>query len=165
MYFWILLPFLLQTVLMSADEYIFHRKRGLPLWEKLGHPLDTMSVLGLYFFILMAPYTALNLKWFIALGVLSCLMITKDEFVHKHHCSGSEQWLHAVLFVNHPILLTSLGLCWPVLHDQPTFSLIQNLMPSSSDVTLAIKLQTTMISGFLMYQIVYWNFLWKKRVA
>ena len=165
MYLWLLFPFILQTVLMSADEYIFHRKRALPLWEKIGHPLDTISVLALYAFIFMAPYSSYHLKWFIGLAILSCLFITKDEFVHKHHCTGSEHWLHAVLFVNHPVLLISLGLCWPSLHGQPTFSWIQAWMPSSDILTVSIASQALMITGFLFYQIIYWNFLWKEQKA
>jgi len=28
---------------MGVDEFYFHRRRGLPRWERLAHPLDTMT--------------------------------------------------------------------------------------------------------------------------
>ena len=162
-FFWLLIPFLLQTVLMSADEYIFHRKRVLPLWERIGHPLDTISVLAVYLLIFLVPYSSTSLKVFIALGIISCLFITKDEFVHKHHCTGSEQWLHAVLFLNHPILLVSIGLSWPAIHGGQTASWLQSWMPSSQIVFISLLTESLMIFVFLLYQIIYWNFLWKEK--
>ncbi len=38
------IPFALQTCCMAVDEVHFHRQRGLPRWERLGHPLDTLTV-------------------------------------------------------------------------------------------------------------------------
>lgn len=163
MYLWLFVPFFLQAILMALDECIFHQKREMPLWEKIGHPLDTLSVLAIYLFIFSTPLSASSLTWFISLSVFSCLLITKDEFVHKHHCSGSEHWLHAVLFVLHPLLLASLGIFWPILHDMPTLSWFQASMPNKFLIGSFLRIQCFLTLIFFLYQIIYWNFLCKKK--
>lgn len=163
MSFLIFIPFIVQTLLITFDEFFFHIKRNLPRWERIGHPLDTLSVLAICIFVLIAPYSSVNLKWFIALSVFSCLLITKDEFVHKHHCPASEQWLHAVLFVNHPILLASLGFCWPLFHGQEPVSWMKNWLIPSQELTVLLIIQTVAIGVFFLYQIIYWNFLCKTK--
>ncbi len=157
------LPFTVQTILMTLDEYLFHRKRFLPLWERIGHPIDTLSVLAIYGFLLINPYNAFTLKVGIGLAVFSCLCITKDEFVHKHHCCGTEQWLHAVLFINHPILLASLGILWPALHGEKNLGFFAAWMPSSAVIFTVFLIQFFLIFLFFLYQIIYWNFLWKEK--
>src|SRR5438105_1874665 len=113
MWIYALIPFLLQSVVILLDEGVFHYRRGLPLWERIGHPLDTLSLLICLGIVLFLPFNPTNLKIFGCFAVLSCLMVTKDEFVHKHHCSGSENWLHALLFILHPITLALAGMIWP----------------------------------------------------
>jgi hypothetical protein len=93
-------------------EGVYHIKRGLPKWERIGHPVDTLSFVMCLILVQMASYTTTNLIWYIILSSVSCLLITKDEFVHTHHCEGGEQWVHAVMFVNHSVMLTTLGLLW-----------------------------------------------------
>ncbi len=143
---WLLIPFIIQALAISVDEYVFHIKRGLPRWERIGHPLDTLSVLICLVLVLVIPFSASALKWFIGLSIFSCLMVTKDEFVHKHHCPASEHWLHALLFLNHPILLTCTGLMWKSA--DPTWSLF-------------LMGQALFVSVFFLYQVIYWNFIWK----
>lgn len=137
------LPFLVQGVIITLDEFIFHVRRDLPKWERIGHPLDTLTVLLCIGFALIAPYSALMLKVYIGMALFSCLFVTKDEFVHKHHCPASEQWLHAILFLNHPVLLTALGMIWA----HPTPFLI-----------LFLKIQAGLVTLFGLYQVIYWNF-------
>jgi hypothetical protein len=48
-----LIPFVLQMLRMIGDEFYFHRRRTLPRWEWLGHPLDTLSVLLCWSVILL----------------------------------------------------------------------------------------------------------------
>ncbi len=142
---WILLtiPFLVQSVAIGLDELVFHVKRGLPKWERIGHPIDTLSVVACFIFVLSTPYSQQALYYYIALALLSCILVTKDEFVHKHHCPAMEHWLHALLFINHPIILAALGLLWH-----------QNLYRGF------IISQLVMISLFCLYQIIYWNFIY-----
>lgn len=152
MSFLIFIPFIVQTLVILFDECCFHLKRGLPKWERIGHPLDTLSVLFCLGFVFFVPYSPTALKGFLALSILSCLLVTKDEFVHKHHCPASEQWLHALLFLNHPIMLASIGLMWSPprwISPSPLFRPF-------------LALQMGFITLFFLYQLIYWNLIWKE---
>ena len=152
----ILLPFLIQAVVIILDEYWFHLKRGLPKWERIGHPLDTVSVIGCFLFVLFVPYDASMIKYYILTGIFSCLLITKDEFVHKHHCPAAEHWLHAILFVNHSVLLTAIGLMWPRIQGRELFQ----WLPPAETLRMFLWVQTIFASFFCLYQIIYWNFIY-----
>jgi hypothetical protein len=145
------------------DEIVFHLKRGLPRWERIGHPLDTLSVLLCFACVLFLPYSTEMLYWYIGLAVFSCLLVTKDEFVHKHHCPASEQWLHALLFINHPIMLASLGLSWPLLKNDTLFSWLAPWKEHREALIFFLAIQALFIFCFFLYQIIYWNFIWKER--
>ncbi len=149
------LPFFLQGVLIGYDEFHFHRKRGLPRWERIGHPLDTFTVLLCFLFLLFFPYSSLTLKIYIGLAFFSCIFVTKDEFIHKECCPATEQWLHAVLFLNHPILLTLGGIFWYILYQAVHASLHPFLWKF-------LWGQASLMFLFATYQIIYWNLLWKK---
>jgi 2-polyprenyl-6-hydroxyphenyl methylase / 3-demethylubiquinone-9 3-methyltransferase len=103
---WLVVPLGLQALAMAVDEAYFHRRRGLPRWERIGHPLDTL---------------------------------TKDEAVHARLCTAGEQWLHAILFVLHPIVLAAFALLWRAGH------------------TDILAVQLALVAGFGIYQVVYWN--------
>lgn len=164
MQYLILLPFAVQALCILFDEYYFHIKRGLPLWERIGHPIDTLSVIACLVFVVTVPYSAPALKWYIGLSVLSCLMVTKDEWVHKHHCPATEQWLHALLFVNHPIVLTGVGLIW-CAESAAGPSWLQSWMSSSPSLHSMLLGQLVFIILFFLYQVIYWNFIWKEKTA
>ncbi len=136
------IPFLIQAPLIIFDEWVFHRKRGLPRWERIGHPLDTLSVVICLAMPAFVPYSPTLLKVYIVLAILSCLMVTKDEWVHKHHCPAAEHWVHALLFLNHPILMTAGAFLW-----------------ASQLPLAALFLQGQMLFAFLfmLYQGIYWN--------
>jgi len=139
-----LIPFLLQGIVMGVDEFLFHQKRGLPPWERIGHPIDTfLFVLCLAFTLTASPETSM-LKIYGGLAALSCLMITKDEFIHTELCSKTENWLHALLFVLHPVVLIEVGAIWTGVM-------------SSAVLGRAILLgECLLIWIFLAYQIIYW---------
>jgi hypothetical protein len=138
------LPFFLQTLIITLDEFVFHVKRGLPKWERLGHPLDTLTVVACFAYVAFVPYSALALKIYIGMAIFSCIFVTKDEFVHKEHCPAPEQWLHAILFLNHPVVLTCAGLLW-----------------GKASTFLTIQAGLAVLFG--LYQLVYWNLIWKER--
>jgi 2-polyprenyl-6-hydroxyphenyl methylase/3-demethylubiquinone-9 3-methyltransferase len=161
--FLILLPFLVQVTVIAIDEFYFHVRRGLPQWERLGHPLDTLTVLICFSFIQYVPYSSFSLKVYIALAIFSCIFVTKDEFVHKQCCPASEQWLHALLFINHPIVLTAAGLLWPIVSGGSVSSWISNLVPYADNLRLFLFIQTGCVSAFLIYQTVYWNLIRKHK--
>jgi len=138
------LPLLVQATLMFVDEIHFHRLRGLPRWERIGHPLDTLSVLLCYGVAVTQPPGKAALAWYAILAVLSCLLITKDEFVHARRCLPAEQWLHALLFVIHPIVLGAAALLW--------FKAKTALLVGQAALTLV----------FGGYQLLYWNLPWTR---
>lgn len=159
----ILIPFIVQALAIGFDEYYFHIKRGLPLWERIGHPIDTLSLLICLFFILLVPYSPVAMKWYIGLAILSCLMVTKDEWVHKHHCPASEQWLHALLFTNHPIVLSCAGIIWWVLTGNTSPVWVNDWLNRPELLLTMLKLQTAFAVLFFLYQVIYWNFIWKEQ--
>ena len=162
--FLVLLPFFVQLIVINIDEFYFHIKRGLPKWERLGHPLDTLTVLACFAFILFFPYSSLNLKIYIGLAIFSCIFVTKDEFVHKECCPAAEQWLHALLFLNHPLTLTAAGLIWPILHGDAGPAWL-SLNAHGELLKKMMWVQTISVGLFLCYQTIYWNILWKDKVT
>lgn len=140
----------IQAVAILADEAFFHRHRALPLWERIGHPLDTFSMLVcLMIPVFFSPHR-LSILAFGGLGLVSCLLVTKDEHVHAQHCHWKEHWLHALLFLVHPVALIAIGSVWMRAGAHAWFR----------PVLIA---QTVLMSVFLSYQIIYWNFLWQKQ--
>ena len=136
----LLLPAALQALVMFADELVFHRRRGLPRWERLGHPLDTLTAALCYGWLVVVPASTANaLGIYVALCAFSCLFITKDELVHARLCEPLETWLHAVLFVLHPIVFLAFGVIWQL-----------GLAPWAPKAALAL----TMMFG--AYQVTYW---------
>ena len=142
----LLSSFLLQGAILFFDELYFHRKRGLPLWEKFSHPIDSFSVLICYLFLFVSEYNESTLKIFIGLSVLSCLLITKDEFVHKEQAPAAENWLHALLLIVHPVPFIAAGLLWAEATEKLSFGLM-----------------AVFVLLFMLYQIIYWSFFEKSR--
>ncbi len=146
---WLFAPAALQALAMLVDEGWFHRRRGLPRWERVGHPIDTASVALCYGWLLWRrPHEPGALPVYVALAAFSCLLVTKDEFVHARHCGAGEQWLHALLFVLHPIVFLAFGALW-----------WGGLDP------LAITAQFALTLAFMAYQIAYWSPPWKRTPA
>lgn len=157
---WLLLvPLALQALAMSFDELYFHRRRGLGRWERIGHPLDTLTFLACIGFLFLFPPTTRAVMGYLGLAAFSCVFVTKDESVHAGSCSASEHWLHAVLFVLHPICLASLGLLWPSLHSR------SEVVEGSALVARALPGQLLMTSAFCLFQILYWNLPWARRTT
>jgi len=164
--FLLLIPFIVQAIAIQVDEFGFHIKRGLPKWERIGHPLDTLSVLLCFLYIVFIPFSTAALTLFLILAVFSCILVTKDEFVHKECCPAKEQWLHALLFINHPIMLLSAGLLWPVISEySPLSSYFSLLQTRAHFFKTFLFIQTGFVCTFMVYQIIYWNFVWKEKKA
>jgi hypothetical protein len=141
---WLPLPLGLQALCMLVDELYFHRRRGLPRWERIGHPLDTLSVLACYGLALSLAPAPGNLTLYVVAAAASCLLVTKDEPIHAQHCRPLEHWLHALLFVLHPIVLGVGALLW--LRQERTL----------------LWLSFWLSAAFGLYQALYWNVPWKK---
>jgi 2-polyprenyl-6-hydroxyphenyl methylase / 3-demethylubiquinone-9 3-methyltransferase len=134
----------LQALAMLVDEGWFHRRRGLPRWERLGHPLDTLTLAGCLAWLVWAPPDAPSaLPVYAGLAIGSIVFVTKDEPIHHRLCTAGEQWLHAVLFALHPIVLGAFAWLWWTGHA----------------TLLVVQLAVTL--GFAAYQVVYWN-VWRR---
>lgn len=138
-------PAVLQALAMLVDEGWYHRRRGLGRWERNGHPLDTLTVAACYaWLVARAPSEPDALFGYVLLAALSCLFITKDEPVHARACGPGEQWLHAVLFVLHPLVFLGFGAIW-----------------WTGAAPWLIRGQLALTLAFAAYQFVYWNLWWK----
>jgi hypothetical protein len=162
--YWLSAPFLIQMLCMAADELCFHRKRGLPRWERLGHPLDTLTVVLCLLWIILVQPSRLTTLVFLALAVFSSVFVTKDEPVHRLYCTAAEQWLHAILFLLHPLILGSAALMWPAVAGSPHTVLSLAVRYSGFERAFIIAACTLMI-GFGIYQFIYWNLLWRPNVT
>lgn len=149
---WLLAPVLQGTVIL-VDEFICHRRRarerGLPLWERAGHPLDTLSLAACLFFPIFRAPSPGALELFAALGILSCLLITKDEAVHARECTAFEHWLHSILFLLHPVTVIGHGALW-LAAEEP-------LLRARPEGFFAAELGLVLL--FALYQAVYWGVL------
>jgi hypothetical protein len=136
---WFFIFATLQGIVLLVDEFVFHYRRELPRWERWGHPVDT------FFFLLPLVYLKFQGAdggyW--ALAILSCLIITKDEWVHARLANGGEQWLHALLFVLHPAVLVTAA--W-----------------SHAEATVGYSLLIVGVAALMIYQIVFWNLIFKR---
>lgn len=94
---------------------------------------------------LLLPHTQANLRLYCVLGVISCLLITKDEWIHAKACEWKELWLHSVLFIVHPALLILVAVSW----GQDSSSIALHFMLEFQIVAMLI---------FSAYQVVYWSF-------
>ena len=160
--FWLSMPFVVQMLFMAADELWFHKKRGLSRWERIGHPLDTLTVVVCLTWILCIQPNQRTAVVYVALAVFSCVFVTKDEPVHRRYCSATEQWLHAVLFILHPIVLASAGLLWPAAWGVSGGSFLWSMRFSGFERAF-LTFTCALMIGFGIYQFVFWNLLWRPK--
>jgi 2-polyprenyl-6-hydroxyphenyl methylase / 3-demethylubiquinone-9 3-methyltransferase len=136
----LIVPIALQGAVMLIDELVCHRRRGLPRWERIGHPLDTLTVVACLAWLVAVRPNGGTLGVYVVMAIGSTLFITKDEPVHARLCGGGEHWLHAVLFALHPVVLAAAGFAW---------------WSGGHGTLLAVQLAAAI--GFGVYQAVYWN--------
>jgi hypothetical protein len=159
----IFFPFLIHGSVMFLDEFIYHHRRGLPAWERLGHPVDTLFFLSCPLFLLWAEPSATSAWVYLGLAVTSTLIITKDEAVHSKACCAKEQWLHSLLFVLHPIILGILALLWFLGAGALESPLMMTEVGESADwIRTFLMGYVLTISAFGVYQLVYWNWFRKE---
>jgi 2-polyprenyl-6-hydroxyphenyl methylase/3-demethylubiquinone-9 3-methyltransferase len=130
-----------QGFLIFWDEFYFHQRRRLPKWERIGHPVDTFSVILPFIYMGFMPYTGSTPKLLFLIMLFSCGLISKDEWVHAKLAPATEHWVHSILFVVHPLLFITAWMLW-----------------REQGPILVLKLQLLILSTFLVYQIFYWNF-------
>ncbi len=155
---YLLVPFVLQLSAMAADEIGFHWKRRLPRWERIGHPLDTLTVLACFAWLLLYPPNGSSIGIYAGLCVFSCLFVTKDEWVHHHCCTPGEHWLHAVLFILHPLVLLSAGMLWVSMNGS---ELAPRWLRHDGYERAVLLGNAALTLLFGLYQLVYWNLIWR----
>jgi hypothetical protein len=109
--------------------------------------------------VLLVPPSERAIVAYVALAVVSCVFITKDEAVHAAKCSAGEHWLHAVLFVVHPMSLASIGLLWPAIHRR---DLELPIWLHDVPATAMVATQLALTCAFCLYQVLYWNLPWER---
>jgi hypothetical protein len=159
----LLLPFILQAIVILVDEFYFHWKRSLPLWEKVSHPLDVCTLLGCFLWLANTSYSEQNLLIFTGLATFSCIFVTKEEWIHARLCDAGEQWIHSLLFLLQPAALISAGVI--LAHQSPTAATPTSLEAAASWLYPIIPLQIGFQLAFLVYQIVFWGFIRKSAEA
>ncbi len=135
---------LLQGLAMVFDEFYFHRRRGLGIWESVGHPIDTLFY-GLAFVIPLFLDQMLHAMLWLAIAILSCLIITKDEWIHTKQCRGGENWLHSILFILHPLSMIAAWYLW------------QWREQGNSLARFVLYGHSSIVFCFMAYQIIYWG--------
>jgi hypothetical protein len=148
---WASLPFVVHGAAMVLDEARFHRRRGLPRWERWGHPADTATVL--LCLVLALTLDPGGLWIYAAAAAFSTLFVTKDEWVHAGACTGGEMWLHAFLFALHPVLLFLAG-AWLKAGGAAS------VVPGMGFFGAFLAGQAVLAAAFLLWQAVYWNGPW-----
>ncbi len=129
----------IQGMLLMYDDIVLHQRRGLPRWERIGHPIDT------FFFSL--PIGLAAIKGFETspgvyggLSLLSCVVILKDEWVHVGRINALEATIHAALFVAHPV---TLYMAWQL---------------AKTGQTMGLLIAWMALVGVAVFQIIHWNF-------
>ena len=145
------------SAIMLVDEFYFHIKRGLSKWERIGHPVDTFSVLLCFLCVFFLDYNSVNQVLYISFSVLSCLLIIKDEGVHLKTCTAQEQRLHALLFILHPIFLSIIYHSWISFQNKAELSNFYHATPFKLFIIFMF------FSGviFFFHQVFYWNYFTK----
>lgn len=139
---WTALALFAQAAVFFVDEFYFHRRRGLPKWERWGHPADTLTVIAALSVPAFFSPTDFNLRVFGVLGVLSCVFVTKDEWVHAAKCPPTEHWLHSVLFILHPVVFICVGFEW--------------MGGFSGFPLMGLYFQLAVLVAMALYQVGYW---------
>jgi small-conductance mechanosensitive channel len=135
----------MQAFAITWDEFVYHRKRGLPPWERISHPIDTLAMILCLLVPILSSPTRDHLILFALLGAISSLLTTKDEKIHATRCDWKEHWLHSLLFIVHPLVLVAAAYFWTHATAHPRFAEI-------------LSAQVALMSLFLVYQIMYWGF-------
>jgi hypothetical protein len=154
----LLLPLAVQGLAILVDEFYFHFARGLPRWERIGHPLDTLTVLAPVLWLVFTLPSQRNLIVYIVAAAFSCFFVTKDEFVHANLCVPAEHLTHAVLFIAHPLAFAALAPLWPLYHVPAGAVAWVELFRGLES---ALPAQAAVLALYMIYQAVYWNLIWK----
>lgn len=151
MAFFLLFIVILHGILFRVDEYMFHRKRGLQKRELTNSLIDGLIFLITLAVAMFSKHSYWSDKIYIALSIVSCLSIVKNEFFYENLKKG-ERFVHALLYVFHTTILYAFYISWRI-----------NYFDSHYYIWLTQLLY--MILGFqtLAYSLIYWNYIYDPR--
>jgi hypothetical protein len=109
-----------------------------------------------------APAVSPPWVWgYLGLAAGSCALVTKDERVHAQHCGAGEHWLHAALFVLHPLVLGALALLWCARARAPLAAAAGEWLgaplPGAAAAARLLAAQVAALALFAAYQWLYWR--------
>ena len=134
-------------ILYRIDEFKFHRQRGIGKTELTNSLIDGLIFLITLSIAMFSSFNYWSEKIYIALSILSCLSIAKNEFFYGQLCKG-ERFTHSLLYVLHTIILYAYYLSWKTNYfDLHYYIWLTQLL--------------YMILGFqaLTYSLIYWNYI------
>jgi len=143
----------LHGILFRIDEFKFHRKRGVQKVELINALFDGFLFLSALAIALFADFSYWSEKIYIALAIVSCLSIAKNEFFYKGLELG-ERFTHSLLYVLHPVILFAYYDGWKV-----------NYFDKHYYVWLVQLLYVFLGFQAIAYQIIYWNYIYDPKIA
>ncbi|HEY7544568.1 MAG TPA: hypothetical protein VID27_06790, partial [Blastocatellia bacterium] len=111
--------------------------------------------------ILVTEPTPTSIAVYTGLSIFSCLFVTKDEWMHAKFCRAGEHWLHAMLFILHPLSFLSAGLMWGAINSTRTNSQPFGWIRYEGFERTFLIVNATLTLFFGLYQLIYWNMIWK----
>ena len=151
----LLLPFVLNAIVLSFDELYYHRKRGLPKWERVGHPIDVIALLLCWLWMAARPFNDTNLLVYVFLSAFACFLSTKDEWIHAELCEPGEQWIHSMMFILNPVVLFCGGIIWG-MNPGPNATNLSNWQEAAQFLEPFILLNVAAYLGVFIFNSVYW---------
>lgn len=140
---------IIHALLFAADEYLFHKKRGLKKDEIYNSLIDGALFLIPLVISIFFPFTNLTKIIFLTTAILSCISIVKNELFYKDLCVR-ERLIHSFLYVLHPAILYSFYISWA-----------GNYFHEFSNVWLVQLVYIFFGTKTLAYRIIYWNYIYE----
>ncbi|MEZ4872051.1 MAG: hypothetical protein R2827_07370 [Bdellovibrionales bacterium] len=137
-----------QLTLFHLDEYYFHRRRRVTRPEIVSALIDGLIYVLPLTMAIFLDLTPLTKGLYIALSVVSCISIAKNEFYYPK-LERQERLVHSFLYVLHPVMLYTFYLSWEgnYFTNFPNFWIVQIIY-------LGLGVRT------LAHQLIYWNYVY-----
>lgn len=136
------------ALLFAYDEYVLNRKRAnISQMQINSQSLDGVFYLAIVAMTLFTRYTEILGNVYIALSILSCISIIKNEYFYEN-LPRLERLVHAGLYVLHPLILYAFYSSWKLdfFTTNMTYWMIQLGY-------FALGFKT------ISFHIIYWNYI------
>ncbi|MBT4791664.1 MAG: hypothetical protein HON90_08850, partial [Halobacteriovoraceae bacterium] len=138
---------IIHATLFAFDDYILNKRRDLSRREINGALIDGLLFLSIVALTLFTTFSSLMGNVYIALSVLSCLSIIKNELFYEN-IPRDERLVHAGLYVVHPLILYAFYRSWEMsfFTINMTYWMLQLCY-----LILGVKA--------ISYHVIYWNYM------